>query len=64
VAVAMALALPEQVPQRELLQEIAFGVVLFTLIVQGLTVGRVVARWIPVSEGGTLLPTPRSASAE
>jgi monovalent cation:H+ antiporter, CPA1 family len=50
VAVAMALALPEQVPQRELLQEVAFGVVLFTLIVQGLTVGRVVARWIPATE--------------
>jgi CPA1 family monovalent cation:H+ antiporter len=44
VAVAMALALPEDIPQRALLQEITFGVVLFTLLVQGTTVGRVVAR--------------------
>jgi CPA1 family monovalent cation:H+ antiporter len=44
VAVAMALALPADVPQRALLQEITFGVVLFTLLVQGTTIGRVVAR--------------------
>ncbi|MEO6207881.1 MAG: cation:proton antiporter [Candidatus Limnocylindrales bacterium] len=44
VAVAMALALPVDLPQRALLQEIAFGVVLFTLLVQATTVGRVVAR--------------------
>ena len=44
VAVAMALSLPEDVPQRELLQEITFGVVLFTLLVQGTTVGRLVDR--------------------
>jgi hypothetical protein len=35
VAVAMALSLPADLPQRELLQEITFGVVLFTLLVQG-----------------------------
>jgi CPA1 family monovalent cation:H+ antiporter len=44
VAVAMALALPADMPQRALLQEITFGVVLFTLLVQGTTVGRIVAR--------------------
>lgn len=44
VAVAMALALPESFPQRALLQEITFGVVLFTLFVQGTTAERVVAR--------------------
>ena len=33
----MALALPADVPQRALLQEITFGVVLFTLLVQGTT---------------------------
>ena len=44
VAVAMALSLPEDVPERELLQEITFGVVLFTLLVQGTTVGRLVDR--------------------
>jgi CPA1 family monovalent cation:H+ antiporter len=44
VAVAMALSLPEEFPQRSLLQEITFGVVLFTLFVQGTTAERVVAR--------------------
>jgi Na+:H+ antiporter len=44
VAVAMALALPASVPQRETLQEIVFGVVLFTLLVQGTTVGRLTSR--------------------
>jgi CPA1 family monovalent cation:H+ antiporter len=46
VAVAMALSLPADLPQRELLQEITFGVVLFTLLVQGTTVGWVVDRAI------------------
>src|SRR6185369_279008 len=44
VAVAMALSLPEAFPQRALLQEITFGVVLFTLFVQGTTAERLVAR--------------------
>ena len=35
----MALSLPVDIPQRDLLQEITFGVVLFTLLVQGTTVG-------------------------
>ena len=43
VAVAMALSLPEDFPQRALLQQITFGVVLFTLFVQGTTAARVVA---------------------
>ena len=42
VAVAMALSLPADIPQRPLLQEITFGVVLFTLLVQGTTIGWVV----------------------
>lgn len=44
VAVAMALALPVTVPERTLLQEITFGIVLFTLIVQGSTAAFVVRR--------------------
>jgi len=48
VAVAMALSLPVDIPQRDLLQEITFGVVLFTLLVQGTTIGRVVDRTIRV----------------
>jgi CPA1 family monovalent cation:H+ antiporter len=46
VAVAMALALPVDVPQRALLQQITFGIVLFTLIVQGMTAGALVRRTI------------------
>ena len=38
VAIAMALSLPADFPQRQLLQAITFGVVLFTLLVQGTTV--------------------------
>ena len=44
VAVAMALSLPAGFPERALLQEITFGVVLFTLVVQGTTAERVVRR--------------------
>jgi len=44
VAVAMALSLPEDFPERALLQQITFGVVLFTLFVQGTTAELVVAR--------------------
>jgi len=44
VAVAMALSLPEDFPQRDLLQQITFGIVLFTLVVQGATAGWVVSR--------------------
>ena len=46
VAVAMALSLPADLPQRGLLQEITFGVVLFTLLFQGTTIGRVVDRTV------------------
>src|SRR6476620_948173 len=46
VAVAMALSLPADIPQRALLQEITFGVVLFTLLVQGTTIGWLVDRTI------------------
>ena len=51
VAVAMALSLPADIPQRDLLQEITFGVVLFTLLFQATTVRRVVERTI--GEGST-----------
>ena len=40
----MALALPVTVPERALLQEITFGIVLFTVIVQGSTAASVVRR--------------------
>ena len=44
VAVAMALSLPADFPERDLLQEITFGVVLFTLLVQGTTAEWVIER--------------------
>lgn len=44
VAMALALSLPERFPQRELVQGIVFGIVLFTLLVQGTTAGWVVRR--------------------
>jgi CPA1 family monovalent cation:H+ antiporter len=52
VAVAMALSLPADFPQRALLQEITFGIVLFTLFVQGTTAERVVARLGGAASGG------------
>jgi CPA1 family monovalent cation:H+ antiporter len=60
VAVAMALSLPADTPQRTLLQEITFGVVLFTLLAQGTTVGWVVDRAIGTnaSEGAVTGETP------
>jgi CPA1 family monovalent cation:H+ antiporter len=47
VATALALSIPEATPDRELLQGIVFGIVLFTLIVQGTTAERVL-RWAGV----------------
>ena len=44
VAVAMALSLPQDFPQRALLQEVTFGVVLFTLLIQGTTIELFIAR--------------------
>ena len=44
VAIAMALSLPVDFPQRELLQAITFGIVLFTLLVQGTTVEWLIER--------------------
>ena len=50
VAVALALSLPSDVPQRDLLQTIIFGVVLVSLVVQGGTVGWVVERALGSSD--------------
>ncbi len=47
VAVALALSLPVNMPEREHLQAITFGIVLFTLIAQGGTIGWVVRRVLP-----------------
>ncbi len=53
VAVALALSLPADFPQRALVQTITFGIVLFTLIVQGGTITWVVRRALgPTSSSG------------
>jgi CPA1 family monovalent cation:H+ antiporter len=44
LTITLALALPPEVPERSLLIAMAFGVVLFTLMVQGLTLPLVVRR--------------------
>jgi CPA1 family monovalent cation:H+ antiporter len=44
VAMALALSLPDDVPDRQLLQGTIFGIVLFTVLVQGTTAERIV-RW-------------------
>ncbi len=47
VATALALSIPKGMPDRELLQGITFGIVLFTLVVQGATAERFL-RWTKV----------------
>jgi CPA1 family monovalent cation:H+ antiporter len=59
----MALSLPVDIPQRDLLQEITFGVVLFTLLVQGMTVGWVVDRTIGTA-GSDGLPEPTAPASD
>ena len=50
IAVALALALPADLPQRDLLTGAVYGIVLVTLLVQGTTAGWVVRRsGIPIS---------------
>jgi CPA1 family monovalent cation:H+ antiporter len=44
VAIALALSLPVDFPERDLVQGIVFGIVLFTLLVQGTTAEAVVRR--------------------
>ncbi len=54
VTVALALSLPADIPQRDLLQQITYGVVLFTLLVQGTTVDFLIDR---SGAGGERPPT-------
>jgi len=59
VATALALSIPDATPDRQLLQGIAFGIVLFTLIVQGTTAERVL-RWAGVARDGPATSEPGS----
>lgn len=47
LAIALALSLPADVPQRDLLLRLTAGVVLFTLLAQGLTIGPLLRRLQP-----------------
>ena len=51
VSVALALSLPMGLPNRELIQGLAYGIVLFTLVVQGTT-----AAWIVRRSGAAVAP--------
>jgi CPA1 family monovalent cation:H+ antiporter len=60
VAIALALSLPADVPDRTLLQGTTFGIVLFTVLVQGATAERVMrwARPTPDPEPGGTAEAP------
>jgi CPA1 family monovalent cation:H+ antiporter len=49
LTITLALAIPPELPQRQLLIAMAFGVVLFSLLVQGVTLALVV-RWAGLAE--------------
>jgi CPA1 family monovalent cation:H+ antiporter len=57
VSVALVLSLPDDLPDRALIGAIAFGVVLFTLLVQGSTASFVIRRALATTEEpGPILP--------
>ncbi len=59
IAIALALSLPSDLPDRELLQGVVFGIVLFTLLVQGTTAGWLMRR---IGLGGETAAEAGSAS--
>ena len=57
VSVALVLSLPVDLPDRDLIGAIAFGVVLFTLLVQGSTADWLIGRALaPPKEAGPVVP--------
>jgi CPA1 family monovalent cation:H+ antiporter len=58
ISVAMALSLPREVPERELILVMTYVVVVFSVLVQGLTVGPLARRWLGISGPGR----PQSAA--
>jgi CPA1 family monovalent cation:H+ antiporter len=64
VAVAMALSLPLDFPQRALLQQITFGVVLFTLLAQGISIDWLVTRLhLDSGDAEAVVESPAAAEA-
>jgi CPA1 family monovalent cation:H+ antiporter len=68
VAIALALSLPSDIPDRSLLQGTTFGIVLFTVLVQGAT-AELVMRWARLTSdpttdaGGRVTTEPDGSSA-
>lgn len=52
VAVALTLSIPRELAGRDLVADVAFGIILFTLLVQGSTIGFVMDRTIRRGQGG------------
>ena len=63
VAFALVLSLPLDVPERGVITGTVFGIVLFTLLVQGTTAARVIA-WAGVEREPAGEPTPATAPTE
>jgi len=62
LAMVLALALPAELPQRRLLVDMTFGVVVLSLLVQGLTIPWLTTRLAPPSPaGGSAKPPGHSA---
>ncbi len=64
VAVALALSLPADFPERTLVQSVAFGITLFTLIAQGLSIGWVARRALGTGHAQAASPADAVAAAE
>ncbi len=47
ISIALALSIPDTLPQKDLLVAITYGVVLFSVVVQGLTMERLIRRLYP-----------------
>lgn len=56
VTLAVALSLPETMPERDLMLVTAFAVILVTVLVQGTSLGWIINRARPAEDGGALPP--------
>ena len=60
ISVALALSLPNG-PERNALVTITYGIMTFSILVQGLTVGNMVRRFMVTVKEEALHPAPESA---
>jgi CPA1 family monovalent cation:H+ antiporter len=63
ISVALALAIPPG-PQRDIILQATYGVVVFSIIVQGLTLTRLVRRLVPVADGEPPATGPQALGLE